>query len=280
MRAQEAAFRSSIDLVYVTATVTGRDGRVMTGLRQEDFVVSDNGVPQEIVSFTSDRVPVSLGLLLDVSDSMTEARMSPARAAIERFAFDLLGPDDELFLAEFGRDVRLLQTWTRDRQLLRLALERAGRRSMGFGTALFDAVMDLVPFVATGAHTKKALILLSDGNDSASRVTVRQAEERIRQSGVLVYALGVEDRAGSGARIDGRALRRLTDGTGGRTETVRGFERLDEATARLADELNHQYLIGYRAPAQQDGRWREIKVDVRTRGAQVRARAGYTALSP
>jgi Ca-activated chloride channel homolog len=229
--AQEAVFRGGIDLVHLTATVVDAGGRFVTGLTRDDFLVYDDGVAQEIVSFSSDRVPVSVGLLLDVSGSMTEVKMASARAALDRFAFDLLDEEDELLLAEFAGETRMLQTWTRDRTVFRQALARANR-GPGFGTSLVDAVGATLVAVATGSHARKALVVMSDGRDSSSRTPVRQVQEQIRRSEVMVYALGMDDRSGSGGRVDAGALRRLTDDTGGRTEVVRDYDDLDEATAR------------------------------------------------
>jgi VWFA-related protein len=123
--------------------------------------------------------------------------------------------------------------------------------------------------------------VLSDGIDTSSQRTVKQVQDEIRRSEILVYALAVEgtgDGAFSTDDVDARALRKLTDETGGRTEVVKGFKNLDKATARLADELNQQYVISYAAPPNRDGRWHTIKVDVvKKRGAKVRARSGYIA---
>ena len=119
-------FKSGVEFVNVTATVTDGDGRFIGGLTRENFVVYDEGKPQEIVTFTSERVPVSLGMLLDVSGSMTEDRLAVARSAIRHFVSELLGKEDELFLLEFAGRGRLLHTWTRDRDAFGQALARAG----------------------------------------------------------------------------------------------------------------------------------------------------------
>jgi len=296
VRANQAVFKSGIDLVNVTATVTGGDGRFLGGLQKEDFVVTDNGQPQEILNFSNERVPVSLGMLLDVSGSMSEEKMATARAAINHFVFDLLGKDDELFLAEFSLRMQMLQTWTQNRDTFSRALGRAKRSGFAFGTAVYDSVAKTLPFVAQGLHPKKALLVLSDGKDNQSRMPIKQLQDRIRDFEVMVYALAVDDDSslgglrvgvggfgGSGARFGGGdgvnagALRKITDDTGGRTEVVKGFKNLDEATGRLAEELSRQYLLSYAATLKRDGSWHTIKVDVRKRGAKVRARAGYVA---
>jgi VWFA-related protein len=125
------------------------------------------------------------------------------------------------------------------------------------------------------------VLVISDGVDTSSRRTVKQVQDAIRASEVLVYALGVDPGAGGmfgfDSGVNTKALRKLTDETGGRTEVVKGFKNLDKATTRLADEFNQQYVLGYAAP-NRDGRWHTIKVDVRKKkGSKVRARAGYIA---
>lgn len=266
---QQAVFRSGVDLVNVTVTVVDRNGRFVTGLKKEDFTVFDDGESQEIINFSADRVPVSLGIVLDVSASMTPEKLSAARIAIKRFAFDLLAPTDELFLAQFAHRTTILQTWTKDRDTLSRALDRAETQSR---TYLFDAVRTTLPVAATGENTKKALLVLSDGNDTGSRTTIKRLQEIIKVSEVLVYALGVEGEDD----LDEKSLRKITEDTGGRTEVVKGFKNLDKATAQLASELNQQYSIAYAMPHQNDGKWHTIKVSVRQRGANVRSRTGYT----
>src|SRR4051812_4118539 len=160
-------FKSGIELVNVTATVTGPDGRFLPGLRKEDFRVFDDDKPQEITHFSSERVPVSLGILLDASGSMADDKMASARAAISHFVNELLGDDDELFFMDFNDRPHLLQGWTSDR--------RAVTRAMGTvtpfgGTALYDAIANALPLAANGKHGKKALLVISDGNDSESRL--------------------------------------------------------------------------------------------------------------
>lgn len=267
----QTVFKSGVDLVTLTVTVTDDDGRFVSGLRKEDFTVRDAGAAQEILNFSNERVPVSLGLVLDVSPSMTDEKMAAARRSINRFIYDLLDREDELFLVQFSGRPQMLQTWTTNRSTLSRALDRT--RSRG-GTSLYDAVVAALPAAESGLHAKKAILLLSDGDDTSSRNSVKSAQEAIRASEVLVYALGIES---DDAGIDGDALRKLTDDTGGRTEVVKGFRNLDAATARLAAELNQQYVLSYAAPAVRDGKWHAIDVAVRRRGAIVRARSGYMA---
>jgi Ca-activated chloride channel family protein len=181
-------FRSGVELINVTATVSDSSGRFVSGLRQEDFIVYEDGVRQTITHFSAERVPVSLGLVVDTSGSMVGEKIEAARSALHRF-FDLLDGEDEVFLYRFSDDVVLLQDWTSDRQ----ALARALRRLTPNGaTAMYDAVADAVPLAETGRHRKKAVVIISDGNDTSSRARVGALKQLIRESEVLVYAIGLD----------------------------------------------------------------------------------------
>ena len=164
----------------------------MSGLRKEDFTVLEDGERQEVTHFSSERAPVSLGIALDTSGSMTPDKMSSARSAIDRFVYDLLGPDDELFFMEFANRPQLRQGWTKDRRAISRAV--AGVEPSG-GTAMYDAVESAVPIVDRGTNRKKALLVISDGNDTNSSIPVGELRQVIRESEALVYALGVDGTA-------------------------------------------------------------------------------------
>jgi Ca-activated chloride channel family protein len=193
VHAQEGfRFKSGVDLVNVTATVSDDDGRFVPSLTKDDFTVYENGHRQEISHFSSERTPVSLGILLDASGSMTPDKMSAARSAIDRFIYDLLDKDDELFFMEFASQARLDQAWTTDRTAISQAVSRVD--PVG-GTAIYDAIAKALPMAAAGRHKKKALLVISDGNDTSSWISVPALRQRIRDSEVLVYALGVDGSA-------------------------------------------------------------------------------------
>jgi len=316
LSAQEGfRFRSGVELINVTATVTDENGRFVSGLRKDHFTVYEDDRLQEITHFSNERVPVSLGILLDTSGSMTDDKMAAARAAIDRFIFDLLGEEDELFFMEFNSTPRLRQQFTKDRRAISRAVSRVNAAG---GTALYDGVADAVPLADAGQNRKKAILIISDGNDTSSTIRVGELRQLIRESEVMVYALGVDGTSssrrnsggtvapppqlpipipfpfpGSGRRpyanpqvtysssnndrVNAEALRQITDDTGGRTEIVRGFDGLDAATSRIADELSKQYYLGYASTGEKDGRWRSIRVEVRDRRLTVRARRGYVA---
>jgi Ca-activated chloride channel family protein len=181
-------FKSGIELVTVTATVSDARGRFVPGLHQEDFVVYEDDAPQVINYFSAERVPVSLGIALDTSGSMAGEKMRSAQSALNRF-LDLLDGRDEMFLYRFSNDPVLVQGWTNDRQLFARAL---GAIAPGGGTALYDAVSRAVTLARTGQHQKKAIIVISDGNDTLSRIGLAELKRAIRESEVLVYAIGID----------------------------------------------------------------------------------------
>jgi VWFA-related protein len=186
---QAFRFRSSVELVNVNVTVTDASGRFVTGLRKEDFRVYQDDELRDITHFDNERVPVSLGILLDTSGSMHGERMGAARRALHRFLYELLGRDDEVFLMKFDTRPQLVQPWTRDRRAVSDALARL--RAAG-GTSLYDGVAAAVPLMAEASHRKKALLIVSDGNDTTSGADLRAIRAMVRQSEVLIYAIGID----------------------------------------------------------------------------------------
>jgi Ca-activated chloride channel homolog len=186
---QAFRFRSSVELINVNATVTDASGRFVTGLRRDDFRVYQDNELQTITHFDNERVPVSLGILLDTSGSMHGERMAAARRALHRFLYELLGRDDEVFLMKFDTRPQLVQGWTKDRGLVADALARI--RPAG-GTALYDGVAAAIPMVQQGMYRKKALVIVSDGNDTTSGLDLRSLQPLVRQSEVLIYAVGID----------------------------------------------------------------------------------------
>lgn len=182
-------FRTSIDLVNVTVTVTDRQGRFVRNLTPNDFVIYEDGRPQPLTYFASERAPVSLGIAIDTSGSMAGEKIAAAREALRRFLEDLLGADDEIFVYRFSDSPVLLQEWTADRTVLRSRLNAL--RPSG-GTALYDTVAEALPIAQSGQHRKKALVVISDGMDTNSTTTVQELRQQIRATDLLVYAVGID----------------------------------------------------------------------------------------
>jgi VWFA-related protein len=186
---QSFRFRTGVELINVTATVTDGSGRFVGGLRKEDFRVYQDDQLQPITHFNNERVPVSLGIILDTSGSMDGEKMLAARQALDRFLLELLGPEDEVFLYRFDNTPELVQGWTTDKR--RVSAELARLRPRG-GTAMYDAVADAIPLAQSGKHRKKALVIISDGNDTSSRTAIVALQEQIRETEILVYAIGID----------------------------------------------------------------------------------------
>ena len=182
-------FKSGVELINVTATVTDANGRFVPNLRQDDFLIYEDNEPQQVTHFSSERVPVSLGIAIDTSSSMMGEKIESARSALDRFLYDLLDPQDEIFLYQFSNDPTLVQGWTTDRQRLSRAISRLNPHG---GTAMYDAVAEAVPLVQQGQHRKKALVVISDGNDTSSTTRLRDVQQQIRESEALVYAVGID----------------------------------------------------------------------------------------
>jgi Ca-activated chloride channel family protein len=182
-------FKSGVELINVTATVSDSSGRFVPGLTQSDFIVYEDDVRQVVTHFSAERVPVSLGIALDTSGSMAGEKITAARGALDRFLGDLVDEQDEVFLYRFSDAPVLLQGWTTDKPLVSRAL---GRVTPDGGTAMYDTIAEAVPMAGQGRNQKRALVVISDGNDTSSRIGIRDLKQSIRQSEVLVYAVGID----------------------------------------------------------------------------------------
>jgi VWFA-related protein len=182
-------FRSGVELINVTATVSDASGRFVPGLKAQDFLVYEDDQPVEVTHFSAERVPVSLGIALDTSGSMAGEKIQEAQSALDRFLYELLDRRDEIFLYRFSNYPTLLQGWTTDRQLLTRAI---GRITPNGGTAMYDTIAEAIPLAQQGQNRKKALLLISDGNDTASSTGILPVKQLIRESEVLVYAIGID----------------------------------------------------------------------------------------
>ena len=161
----------------------------MPGLTRDDFRVFDDEALQTITHFSAERVPVSLGIVLDTSGSMDGEKIVAARDALNRFLSELLDADDEVFLFRFDNAPQLLQGWTKDKRVVSDVVQRIQPRG---GTALYDAVAEAVQMAQQGHNRKKAVLIISDGNDTSSRTDVFAVKQLIRETEVLVYAIGVD----------------------------------------------------------------------------------------
>ncbi|MBK5298927.1 MAG: VWA domain-containing protein [Vicinamibacteria bacterium] len=269
-------FESSIEIVTVTVAVTDLEGRLVTDLAQDEFEVFEDGLPQTITQFTRERVPVSLAVLLDVSDSMVGLRLADARQALDRFLFELLARDDEYSLVVFNHQPTIAAQWTDDPAKVTPALDAL--RGWG-GTAIYDAVNASLPLLDKRHRQRGAAVVISDGADTASDIQIRDLRSRLLRTDAFVYAIGIDrdDPRALRTRINPYSLRQVTDDTGGYTEVVKETSELGAATSRIADELNKQYTLGYTPAHANDSQFHGIRVRVKRTGHRVRARRGYIA---
>ena len=269
-------FTSGVEISSVTATVTDKNGKLVAGLGRDQFQVFEDGEAQTVTQFTNERVPVGLGVLLDISDSMFGKRIVDARAAVDHFLFTLLDEGDEFFLSAFNHRPRPLTAWTRGQDEIRAALDAI--RPSG-GTAIYDAIIDALPMIDRRNRTRGALLVISDGADTASSSNLRDVQSALWRSEAFVYAIAIDspDTKAINTRVNPQTLREITNESGGRTEVVRNSADIDEATARIAEELNSQYVLGYSSTHSADGKFHSIRVKAVGPDYRVRARNGYIA---
>jgi Ca-activated chloride channel homolog len=271
-----ARFQSGVDLISVTATVVDREGRLVTGLPIEAFEIFEEGERQTITQFTNERVPVSLAVLLDVSDSMFGQRLVDARSAVERFLFELLDSNDEFSVVAFNHEPRALTRWTQTPDVVRTAM--ATLKPFG-STALYDAVLTALPMMDTRTKQRASVLIISDGADTASDAALREVRSALIRSDAFVYAIAVDPPAKRAINetVNVSALNEITGGSGGNTELVHQTADLVAATARIADELNSQYVLGFYSKLPLDGSYRSLRVRAVNPEYRVRARRGYIA---
>ncbi|HMO81016.1 MAG TPA: VWA domain-containing protein [Pyrinomonadaceae bacterium] len=273
--------RVRTDLVTLTLTVTDLYGRYVSGLSRNAFTVIDNNREQEISFFSDSDAPVSIGILFDVSGSMSGDKIDRARTALRRF-INSSHPNDEYFLIAFNSRAQLLLDRTRDGDAVLQTLTLVQPRH---NTALYDAVYLGLERVTRGSHQKKAMLVISDGQDNASRYNFSEVRRLMRESDVVTYAVGILDVGDRGSMLgmQGQAfLDELTTVTGGRAFYPTTAIEMDEIFERIAVELRNQYSIGYTpTDFQPDGKWRRVRVRVKPpRGMSrltVRSREGYYA---
>lgn len=273
--------RVKTDLVTLTLTVTDPFNRYVSGLTKKAFTVMDNGQEQDIIYFSDTDAPISVGIIFDISGSMSGQKIAKARTALERF-ISTSHPSDEYFLIAFNSRAQLLMDRTRDGEAILRKLTLVQPKN---DTALYDAVYLGVERVTRGTHQKRALLIISDGQDNASRYNFNEVRRLMKESDVTAYAVGIMDKGDMSGPLgmQGQAfLDELTSITGGKSFYPQSDVEMDEIFERIALELRHQYSIGYTPKDfKPDGKWRKVKVKVKPpRGLPrltVRGRDGYYA---
>lgn len=273
--------KSEVDMTLVSVTITDPYGRLVTGLEQENFRVFEDNVEQEIIRFSSEDVPVSIGVIFDMSGSMMD-KIDKSRLAAVQF-FRTSNPQDEFFLVNFNDRAQLASPFTASVEELQNRLMFTAAKGQ---TALLDGIY-LGLSQMKGAHnTKKALLIISDGGDNHSRYSETDVRRYVKEADVQIYAIGIfesqpcnmspEECHGPGL------LSELTQMTGGRAFAVNQLGQLPDIASKISMELRNQYVLGYRPGNRaHDGKWRKIKVKLRPpKGLPpltVNAKSGYYA---
>lgn len=276
----QAPIRVNVDLVQVTATVTDPQNRYVTGLEQDSFQVWEDKIEQKIEYFSSEDVSLSLGIIFDVSGSMKD-KISTARDAAVTF-LKTGNPEDEYFLVSFANRPEVVEDFTTDISRLQNQLIFTPAKGM---TALYDSVYVGLEKLKEGNHPKKALLLITDGEDNRSRYTFSNVKEFVKEQDVQIYAIGIVNDWNSqlGSGRTGRALiEELSELTGGRSFFPDSVYELEDICTKIAVELKNQYVIGYKSTNEaKDGKWRKLRVQVNPpKGLprlNVRSKAGYYA---
>jgi Ca-activated chloride channel family protein len=274
---------TNTDLITFTVTVTDIYGRFVSGLGKNAFSITDDKNPQEITFFSDEDSPVSVGILFDVSGSMGGDKVRRARDALSHFV-QTSHDRDEYFLIGFNSRAQLLMDRTRDGQAV---LDKLTFVQTKNNTALYDACYLGVERVQRGTHPKRALLLISDGQDNNSRYTFNELRRVLKESDVVLYAIGIlgGSDAGSSLGMEGQGIMDdLAGVSGGKAFYPRSAAEMDDIFEQIALELRHQYSIGYRPPNfVSDGKWHRIKVKVAPpRGLPrlfVRSKEGYFAIA-
>jgi len=259
---RQAVLRSDSSLVVIPTHVTTDAGSSVTNLSRENFRITEDNVEQPIVHFDKDDAPVSIGLLFDKSGSMTD-KMQKAAEAVAAF-FKTANAEDEFFLVEFSDGVTLSVPFTPDSGRL---FDRISHTKPFGMTSLFDAI-DLSLFQMKKArHTRKAIVIISDGGDNWSRHSLREVRNRLLESDVQLYAMGIFDpdylkKHEAETRRGPALLDELARQTGGRNYTVSGVNDLPAISAKIGNDLRNEYLLGYYTAATRDGKYHKVNVNL------------------
>jgi VWFA-related protein len=269
-------FRADTRLVLVHASVLDKSGKLITDIPESGFKVYENNVEQPIKIFRREDVPVSMGIIIDNSGSMSQKRSSVAAAALALVKNS--NPEDEVFIVNFSDDAYLDQPLTNSIKKLEEALDRLDARG---GTAMRDALGMSIDYVKEkGKKDKKVLVVVTDGDDNASNETLEQLVRKAQASEVLIYSIALlDDEVPRRAKNARRAMKELAEATGGVDFYPKTLGEVEQITPRIAHEIRNQYTIAY-SPLnlQLDGTFRSIKVVVNGYGKPtVRTRNGYYA---
>ena len=270
-------FKKQVEEVQLHASVIDEKQHPVTTLDRDAFTVFEDGQPQRITSFRREDIPVALGILIDNSGSMRDKR-----AAVNQAALNLVrasNPQDEVFVVNFNDESYLDAPLTNNMVKLKEALDHIDSRG---GTAMYDAVIASVPELKRSKLDKKVLLVVTDGEDNASRMSLEQAVRHVQdENGPVIYTIGVFSDDQPRKKRDQRALRTLSERTGGVAFFPRDLHEVDQISQDVAHDIRNQYTIGYKPiKPQSQGGYRSVRVEAKSKGfgrMQVRTRSGYYA---
>jgi Ca-activated chloride channel homolog len=258
---QRANIRVDSTLVLIPVTVTDPFNRFVTGLEKDNFKILEDKKEQEIVSFTSEDAPLSIGVVFDCSGSMGN-KLEKSRQAVTQF-FKTANPEDEFFLVEFNDGADLVQPFTTNLEEIqnRLTFTQSKGR-----TALLDAINLALNEMRKARNPRKALLVISDGGDNSSRYTEGEIKNRVKEADVQIYTIGIYEPIGSRSRTPEELagpglLTELAEQTGARQYAVENLNELPDIAAKIGVELRNQYILGYTPQNQEhDGKYRRVQV--------------------
>src|SRR6266481_150373 len=279
---RDQAVHIDVNLALVNVTVTAPYNRLVTGLEPDNFRIFEDNIEQEVVNFSSEDVPISIGVILDHSGSMAN-KLGKAKQAAFQF-FKTANPQDEFFLVGFNNHAELLSPFTKNVEDLQSHMLYTSAKG---STALLDAVYLGLSQMRGARNAKRALLIISDGGDNHSRYSDKDIKRLVREADTQLYSIGIFDpfeyRSRTSEELNGPTLlSETTELTGGRAFTVENLNDLPDIAAKIGAELRNQYILGYHPSNKaHDARWRKIKIKLRVpKGLpplSVYAKTGYYA---
>ena len=258
--------------VTTAVTVRDRNGALVSNLTELDFAITEDGRPQTLTRFTAERTPLSVAIVIDTSQSLRGEPIQLTRAAVRRFIDVSLRPDDEVALVSFNHVASIAANWTTDRSRLRASLDALNPTG---STALYDAIFGTLPLFTRRSLQRAAMIVISDGADSASNRTPSQLKQELNGTDLFLYWIAVDHAdARPATRINPFTIAEIAGQANGYSEVIPGPESLDAALTRVSDELNHQYTMSYEPTTPANGRMHTVRVTVPKQNYVVRARRG------
>jgi len=256
--------------VTTAVTVREKTGKLVSNLTEHDFAIKEDGHPQALTRFTAERTPISVAITIDTSQSLRGEPMDVTRAAVRKFIESALRPDDEVAIVNFNHVVNVAANWTKDRARLGASLDALTPTG---STALYDAVYKTMSLFKSRSLQRAAIVVISDGADSASNGTATQLKKELAGTDVFLYWIAVDHvEARSATRINPYTNAEIAAQGNGYSEVIHKTEELDAALTRVSDELNHQYMMSYEPSTPANGRTHTVRVSVTKGNYVVRAR--------